>query len=180
MLEKAILYYLSRRLSNILVLYFAVLLIGILPGFCDCFFWWRSSHNQVYQWDRQIQNAPNRRTKPTPNLPRKQNRPCASLPQVRPAINIPAGKTEGVFFLLLPGRSPIPPTLLWNLPALSALGCDSTLTSGLGFLSLIHKENQPEECSQWYLNQDVHTGSCMAAMCVIIKKGCGIWHKTLM
>ncbi len=81
-----------------------------------------------------------------------QTSPCASLLQVRPAINIPARNTEGVFTTLLPGSPP--PALLWNLPALFAFGCDSTLTPGPRFLSfdpltfLNCKVTQPEESSQ--------------------------------
>lgn len=41
---------------------------------------------------------------------------------------------RGIFFFSLASWFP-PPGPLWNLPALFALGCDSTLTSGLGFLS---------------------------------------------
>lgn len=65
--------------------------------------WWSPSPERVHQqWTKQN----------VPDLPRNQPGHASSLPQVRPAINIPAGKTEGVFFTLLPGR---PHSLCWGI-----------------------------------------------------------------
>lgn len=72
-----------------------------------------------------------------PNPAQKLTRPSVGLPQVKPTINIPALKTEGVFppaYFLIP-----PPhilVLLWNLPAHSAFGRDPTLTSDPGLFQL--------------------------------------------
>lgn len=74
-----------------------------------CSGFWTGDLLVTSKFTKKIKNASNDEPNKTWSS-EKPAGPCVSLPQVRPAINIPAGKTEGVFSPFLPG-SPTPARL---------------------------------------------------------------------
>lgn len=97
----------------------------------------------------------------------KLPRTCNTLLKVKPAIKIPPGRTEGIFFLFH-YFLPYPPALLGNLPApFTAIDCYNHIMFKMPVFNpltvMSYIKTKPKESSR-HLNQHAHseqTGSCL-------------------
>lgn len=142
---------------------------------------WRPPSSQASWTTRRLDKECTKQMNQTkPDLLRNQPGWVSICHRSPPSLTFHWGKQK-VFFPLLPGFPlPTPPTLLWNLPALFAFGCWSTLTSGLWFSCELSRE------AAWEIVLMIsdegaraeETGSSVAAMCVITSGEGGVRHKT--